>query len=446
MKTKFITVFLLAQLCIILFPICYPINVNGQVDDYYYRDFEWDYGEKTWTWSLSIPKYLYEEYKSVPVFDRLRDGPGGYGFLTTTNDYYLESIAEKLREAADRENYESYDEVSFVLAFVQSLDYTSDNVTSGYDEYPRFPVETLVDNGGDCEDTSILFATLTLIMGYGTVYLSPPNHYAVGILGNELEGYYFTYQDKTYYYCETTGEGWKIGDLPEELIGVEVSIFSIRDWLQYVPDYTYIPPPSPTPDPGIDMIEVYVTEVVDGDTFNTFQGYTVRLADIDAPEIGEIGFGESAAYLEALIENRTVIIDVDDVSRTDSFGRFVCLVFVDWNSTHYLNVNQALLSDGYAVVYDFFDNEFDPSSWSLYVLKSLIPTPSPSPTISPIPTLTPAPTPTATPTPTLAPSPTPSITPTPTPSTTGFTIDQEVLGAILILSAIVVLVVYFLKQ
>jgi len=368
---------------------------------------------------LSIPKYLYEDYKSVPIFDRLRDGPGGYGFLTTTDDYYVESVAEKLQEAADGEGYEPFEEVSFVLAFVQSLDYTSDNVTSGYDEYPRFPIETLVDNGGDCEDTSVLFATLTLIMGYGTVYISPPNHYAVGILGDELDGYYFTYDDKTYYYCETTGECWKIGDLPEEFIEVEASIYAIRDWLQYEPSYTYVPPPSPTPNPGEDNIEVYVTEVIDGDTFNTFQGYTVRLADIDAPEIGEVGFSESTAFLENLIENRTVIIDIDDVSRTDPYGRYVCVVFVDWNSTHHLNVNQDLLVENHAVIYDFSNNEFDPYSWSLYVLKSTTPTPIPSSTPTPTPTLTPSPRPsptiTPTPTPTLSPIPSPTPFPTHTP-------------------------------
>ena len=231
----------------------YSLEVKAQ-DDYYNRDFEWEYGGKIWTWSLSIPKNLYEEYKSVSIFDRTGNGPEGYGFLTTTNDYYVVQIAEKLQEASDNEGYESFDEVSFVLAFVQSLDYTSDSVTTGYDEYPRFPLETLVDNGGDCEDTSILFATLTLIMGYGTVYLNPPQHYAVGILGEELAGYYWTYNDKTYYYCETTGDGWKIGDLPEEYQEVEAYIYPITEWEQYIPLYNFVPnttPPSPTPTPTL---------------------------------------------------------------------------------------------------------------------------------------------------------------------------------------------------
>ena len=239
-----------------LFPsLVLPSEVKAQ-DDYYHQHFEWNYKGYDWTWSLDIPKTLYEAYKNVPVSTRLEYQASGYGFLTTTNDAYLQMVAEKLQEASSQEGFESYDEVSFVLAFIQSLPYTSDSVTSGHDEYPRFPLETLVDNGGDCEDTAILFATLTIIMGYGTVYINPPEHYAVGILGEEgLPGYYFTYEDRRYYYCETTGDGWAIGDLPTEYQDVEATIYEIRTYQQYVPPssiplVTHSPSTTPTPSPA----------------------------------------------------------------------------------------------------------------------------------------------------------------------------------------------------
>ena len=237
-----------------LFPsLVLPSEVKAQ-DNYYHQHFEWSYKGYDWTWSLDIPKTLYEAYKNVPVSTRLEYQASGYGFLTTTNDAYLQMVAEKLQEASSQEGFESYDEVSFVLAFIQSLPYTSDSVTSGHDEYPRFPLETLVDNGGDCEDTAILFATLTIIMGYGTVYINPPEHYAVGILGEEgLPGYYFTYEDRRYYYCETTGDGWAIGDLPIEYQDVEATIYEIRTYQQYVPPSSIplvTPSPSTTPTPS----------------------------------------------------------------------------------------------------------------------------------------------------------------------------------------------------
>jgi hypothetical protein len=137
------------------------------------------------------------------------------------------------------------------LAFVQSLPYTSDNVTEGYNEYPRFPIETLVDDGGDCEDTSILFATLTLIWGYGTVYINPTDHYAVGILGNGLHGTSWEYpqgSNKTYYYCETTGDGFKIGQLPDEFAGQSAYIYPIDQSTQFVPAVVVTPPEATSTD------------------------------------------------------------------------------------------------------------------------------------------------------------------------------------------------------
>jgi hypothetical protein len=237
LKTKFGVKVFSFVFVMALFLAVFTLFAVEAESDYYHEELEWSYDGSDWTWSLDIPKSLYEAYKSVPVSTRLRYQASGYGFLTTTEVQYLQMVAEKLQEASSKKEYGSYDEVSFVLAFIQSLPYTSDSVTSGHDEYPRFPLETQVDNGGDCEDTAILFVTLTLIMGYGTVYINPPEHYAVGVLGEEgLPGYYFTYKDKHYYYCETTGDGWEIGDLPSEYQDVEATIYEIRAYQQYVPE------------------------------------------------------------------------------------------------------------------------------------------------------------------------------------------------------------------
>ncbi len=223
-------------------------QTNQTATEYYDKSFAWDYDGRHWTWNLSIPTVLYDAYKEVPVSTRTRNGPAGYGYMTTTEDYYVRSLADKLNQTANDQGYSSYDKVSFVLAFVQSLPYTSDNVTTGYNEYPRFPIETLVDDGGDCEDTSILFATITLIMGYGTVYINPPDHYAVGILGDGLHGTSWEYpqgSNKTYYYCETTGDGFKIGQLPDEFAGQSAYIYPIDQSTQFVPAVV-VTPPEPT--------------------------------------------------------------------------------------------------------------------------------------------------------------------------------------------------------
>ncbi len=109
-----------------------------------------------------------------------------------------------------------------------------------------------------------------------------------------------------------------------------------------------------------------VTRVVDGDTFDTSANGRVRLADVDAPESYEPGFDEASDTLAGLIGSREVYLDIDDVSRTDRFGRLVCVVYVRHNSTHVLNVNKAMVDKGRAAVSDFTNNEFKPSTWTTY--------------------------------------------------------------------------------
>jgi hypothetical protein len=99
----------------------------------------------------------------------------------------------------------------------------------------RFPIETLVDYGGDCEDTSILFATIVIILNYEAIFISPPSHYAVGVWGTNLQGTYWTYNSKNYYYCETTGNNFRIGELPSEFRDLSANLYSIDENEQYVP-------------------------------------------------------------------------------------------------------------------------------------------------------------------------------------------------------------------
>ena len=166
-----------------------------------------------------------------------------------------------------------------------------------------------------------------------------------------------------------------------------------------------------------------VTNIIDGDTFDVYTDDTIRLADINTPELDEPGGQEAKDFLSDLIYMKPVYLDIDDYYQFDTTGtRIVCVVYTYYNSTHLLNVNKVLLNEGYAVI-DNNDNEFDPNSWSLYVLNPTTSSPSPTPTISPAPTITP--------TPTTSPIISPSPTETPQPSTSP--IDPLVLGLIIVI-------------
>jgi hypothetical protein len=110
-----------------------------------------------------------------------------------------------------------------------------------------------------------------------------------------------------------------------------------------------------------------VTRVIDGDTFY-LTGDKVRLADIDAQENGnEPGFSIAKYALSSLVGGKTVYLDTDQKSGRDQYGRLVVVVYVKVNSTHYLNMNKALLIQGVVVEDDYLNNEFTPSTWTLYV-------------------------------------------------------------------------------
>jgi hypothetical protein len=182
------------------------------------KTFEWKYSGRTYTWEVPISAELLKYYRAMP---RSRD----YSEYVkdSHDDQYLGLLCGKLSQAEVESDWSG--KIDFILAFVQSLNYAPDEVT-GFDEYPRYPIETLVEEGGDCEDTSILFASIVGELGYGTVLLrfDDSRHMASGVRISEdviadwPKGYSLTYYEddgKYYAYCETTGSGWRIGEKPE---------------------------------------------------------------------------------------------------------------------------------------------------------------------------------------------------------------------------------------
>jgi len=113
----------------------------------------------------------------------------------------------------------------------------------------------------------------------------------------------------------------------------------------------------------IDII-TNVTKVWDGDTFDLPER-RIRLADIEAPNSDDnfTAYEEARDFLKSLIENKLVYLDVDDYSST-TYYREVCVAYLRYNSTHLLNVNKDLLNKGYAIMWDYPNNEFNPSVWT----------------------------------------------------------------------------------
>jgi len=190
------------------------------------RSYKWGYDGEEWAWDLQIPAELYDYYKEMP-----RSSTKNYAVYVThpLDDEYVGRLAATIKDAADKERYSEYKTIGLAAAFVQNLPYNPDPETTPYDEYPRYPVETLVDKGGDCEDTSILLAAILDSMGYGVVLVNPSHHLAVGVLCEEgTPGRYYPYKGGSYYYLETTELGWGIGELPQNYRFLPAYVYGIE--------------------------------------------------------------------------------------------------------------------------------------------------------------------------------------------------------------------------
>ena len=126
-------------------------------DDVYSLSFGWSYGGSR-RLSLEIPTALYETYRSKP-----RGVWNAEGYSRFVLDPSDDDLMEDLRDSLLVNNsYQST--IENALAFVQqAISYQPD---PGGTEYPRYPVETLVDGMGDCEDSAILYASIVRAFGY----------------------------------------------------------------------------------------------------------------------------------------------------------------------------------------------------------------------------------------------------------------------------------------
>lgn len=124
---------------------------------------------------------------------------------------FFDALIAELRTIRDARGLDSDRYAELLTVFTQSLEYKTDPV----DLEPKFPVETVVDGNGDCDDKTLLLAGLLSREGYDVAILlfEPEKHVALGIRSDE-----FDYENTGYAYTETTAEGF-VGMVPDEFAG-----------------------------------------------------------------------------------------------------------------------------------------------------------------------------------------------------------------------------------
>ena len=186
------------------------------VDGLVKKTYTWTYNSTNYETSLDILYSKFLSYRNDDIVRSQGTAEHDLEFVTYTDEYVVE-LAGKLKTLGS--GFSDLQMANFILAFTQYIEYQYDEDSMGEEEYWKYPLETLFDQNGDCEDTSILFCAIakSSVFNYDCCMLLFSGHMAAGIAVNGLseddtEGNTFVSGDTTYYYCETTGTGYEVGD------------------------------------------------------------------------------------------------------------------------------------------------------------------------------------------------------------------------------------------
>ena len=151
-------------------------------------------------------------------------------FAKFVTPYALKPIADRLWEIyTDDEDF-----TNAVLMIVHQITY---EVTVP----PKYPVETLVEEKGDCDIFSYVAASILKAGGLNVVllYYESQSHMNIAVslshTPHDTRGqvYYVTVNGAQYYMAETTGgdweNGWRVGECPDELKNAPVQTITLEN-------------------------------------------------------------------------------------------------------------------------------------------------------------------------------------------------------------------------
>jgi hypothetical protein len=220
----------------------------GNHEDTYTFDVQYGYYRFSHRLYTSVPPSLYDCYRAKT---HSLGYDGDYSKFVTPSAF--ESIVDNIRNAT--RGFPCSDEqfADAVLMLVHQVPYVVGNI--------KYPVETLVDNSGDCDVLSLLTASIMKAGGLDVVLLYykevTPSHINVGICLPYTPAYHtwwmtptgYEYNNKTYWIAECThATDWKVGDCPPLLANAKPTIISLENCEKSSParvssslDYPLIP-------------------------------------------------------------------------------------------------------------------------------------------------------------------------------------------------------------
>jgi hypothetical protein len=204
-------------------------HLTSNCDHTYTFDVEHGNYWSTYTLYTSVPPSLYDYYHSETHYV---SGERDYAKFVTPDA--VKTIAENIRKFAPNSLNTDEEFANDVLTLVHQIPYAV--------SARKYPVETIVDNSGDCDVLSFLAASIMKAGSLDVVLLIyrdlPGSHMNVGVYlpfqplyaTSDVEPVGFKYKNKTYWVAECTPSGnWKVGQQPESFAHVKPTIISLEN-------------------------------------------------------------------------------------------------------------------------------------------------------------------------------------------------------------------------
>jgi len=187
-------------------------------------------GSTDYRLTVSVTSLLYDYYRSKD------HSLYSYDFAKFVTPSPLKPMADDLRMIySDDEDF-----ANGVLMIVHQIPYV-ESVPQ------KYPVETMVENEGDCDLFSFIAASIMKAGGLDVVLLlyEAQSHMNVGVHLSQEPGdarstiSYYSYEGKWYYVAECTGNdwrnGWRVGECPDMLKGISARIITLENCEQSSP-------------------------------------------------------------------------------------------------------------------------------------------------------------------------------------------------------------------
>ena len=173
------------------------ITHNWDFDDQYYQlDIDLDY--QTYVYYRSLDHSI--DWSGYQTYDDVIDQ---YARFSTPDAPYIVDLATTLKSMANQAGYASSLGVAdFIHAFVGDIQYLYDLDDAGeQSEYPKYPIEMLWEQGGDCEDGSALYISLMEALGYDAALM-------LGLVKPNSEEDWGGHAWPVLYLPDHSGDGW----------------------------------------------------------------------------------------------------------------------------------------------------------------------------------------------------------------------------------------------